>query len=364
MDGVDGVDTGVPELPDVEMPIEYRTARARRNSLGRRRVAESGRVPNGRAPFGYSIVTKRDVMLGIRPLRDLGKLMVHEENAGVVRGIFQDYLLLRSVVEVASVLNGRRTPPPMCGPWTGTGVANLLRNSAYVGRYVWGRSEPFVEAARTGFHAAIGRRLSVEERHIIIPCPALVSERTFLLVQELLRNQEPGRRVRGEARQPLLLGDVARCTDCGGLLVSGSYAANRAKNWTGGGFYACKRCGPCLWNADSPRPKWRLYRAISVERLTWAALEPLVCTEDRPIVSGLVFAGEWRATMRSRRRLLLQAGITPWVQCDPFAVTIGYREAREATDEQRSVLAELLVTGAREIAAKVDWALQYGLTVP
>src|SRR5436309_1827361 len=73
----------LPELPKVELPAEYLEARALRNSEGRRRVAESGKLPNGRPPYGFWLVTKRDVMFGKRSVLDVGKLVEHEEHAGI-----------------------------------------------------------------------------------------------------------------------------------------------------------------------------------------------------------------------------------------------------------------------------------------
>ena len=358
MDGVDRVDDEVlPELPKLTMPIEYRVARARRNAAGRRRLAENGRLPNGKAPFGYWLVTRRDVMSGKRPERDLGKLLEHEEHAGIVRSIFRDYLRMRSTIGVAEHLNRCGIPTAQRGPWTGTGVLNLLRNTAYVGRYVWGRSELAVAEE----DSTIGRRETAEERHVTIPCPALVSERTFLLTQEILKNQGRDRPARGTERQPLLLGDIARCADCGELLVSGSYVANRLKDWQGGGYYACKRCAPGSWGEVSPRPQWRLFPRKTVERATWDALKPMLSPGDAPIVEELVFAGGgYDVSMRARRKLILQAGLTPWVACEPIGVTIGYREGREATDEQRSVMVELLVSGVRVVAAEANWAWMQG----
>jgi hypothetical protein len=343
----------LPPLPKLELPQEYREARKKRNQAGRRKVAESGRLPNGRAPYGFWLVTKRDVMLGRRSLADLGKLQEDEEKAGIVRGIFRDYLKLRSVVEVAKELNSRRVPTSGGREWTGTGVVNLLRNTAYVGKYVWGDNEKCKvknEKCKVGTAGAGG---------VVIPCPEVVEGRVFRLAQELLRNQEPGRQVRGEERQPLLLGDIARCAGCGGLLVAGSYQANKKTGLRGGKFYACKQCKPCAWNADSPRPEWSIYRSELVEKTAWDALAALLNKDDAPIVQEMLLSDRVNVTMASRRKLVRQAGMTPWVQCDPFEVWIGYQERREATYEERGFLAELLVMGVRELSERAQWAWMY-----
>jgi hypothetical protein len=342
----------LPELPEIVLPEEYKAARKVRNQAGRRRVAEEGRLPNGRPPFGYWLVTKRDVMMGKKPWSELGKLIEHEENAGIVRGIFRDYLRLRSVVEVADHLNQIGTPSPTGRTWYGTTVANLLRNTAYVGRYVWGKSRE---------SGVVSRETEVVSREagVVIACPAIVGERVFELTQMLLEGQEPRGRVRGEARQPLLLGDIARCTGCGGLLESGKYVANRARGIRGGAFYACKRCPPCYWNSNSPRPRWCIYPWDKTEKAAMESLLGLLLEEDRAMVTEMLFSPHVNVSMVSRRKLLIQSGVTPWVTCEPFAVKIGYREQREIPEEKLGLMMELLVSGARSLSERAHWAWVY-----
>lgn len=149
-----------PAPPALLSSEEKKRAIVTRLLNGRRQGALEGRSCSGPAPYGYT--------------RNAQKLLVpHEDEAPVLRLVFQTYLELKSMSRVAVALNeqGYRTRRNVS--WSRAGVGNLLKNQAYIGRV------RFADVDTKGLHEP------------------LIDPETFRKVQRLIRE---GKQRRGRKR--------------------------------------------------------------------------------------------------------------------------------------------------------------------
>ncbi len=115
-----------------------------------------GRVRQGKSAggrvYGYEIVREFDS--AGEPIR--GQRRIDENQAKIVRRIFEEYTCGRSSRAIAKRLNEERVPGPRGKPWSdysihgnrrrGTGILN---NELYIGRLIWNRQR-FVKDPTTG----------------------------------------------------------------------------------------------------------------------------------------------------------------------------------------------------------------------
>lgn len=92
--------------------------------------AESGLWPGGKPPIGFKLVD--------------GKIEIDEEQANIVRSIFQMYTHKKkqlSMTKIMNHLNEHEITTPSGSKWTSRGILNILKNPAYRGKAVWGGFE-------------------------------------------------------------------------------------------------------------------------------------------------------------------------------------------------------------------------------
>ncbi|GIK37599.1 MAG: serine recombinase [Chloroflexota bacterium] len=128
---------------------------AQRTQRGRRNKVKQGHVSvGGHAPYGYRIVKQQDKK------GDFVALVIHEDEAAVVRFIFELYTRLVNPVSlrgIAAKLTEMRVPtyvdtgvrPRLTpkkngyGHWNPRAVRSILRNPVYVGRWFYGKGKAF-----------------------------------------------------------------------------------------------------------------------------------------------------------------------------------------------------------------------------
>lgn len=96
-----------------------------RTQLGINTQAEEHKWPNQNAPLGYD-------------LTDDQRLQINEQEAELVRRIFESYIDARSMPTVAEQLNEAGIPTGDDGDWTPRAVGDILRNEIYRGWYELG----------------------------------------------------------------------------------------------------------------------------------------------------------------------------------------------------------------------------------
>lgn len=99
-----------------------------RTKMGHTALAMDHKWPNSTPPIGY----ERDTD---------GTLSVLGHEAAVVRSIFQRYLDIHSMPEVARLLNDRKQPNTGKNDWTSKSISTILQNELYAGIYKVGKIE-------------------------------------------------------------------------------------------------------------------------------------------------------------------------------------------------------------------------------
>lgn len=226
------------------MIAEYERAKIlERSRRGRRHAARTGLVNAlGKVPFGYRYITKEEG-------GGVARVEVVADQARWVRLMFAwiglDRLSLR---EVCRRLHEAGVPTSTGRVrWDATTIALMLRNTAYIGRAVFGRSH-FVPAAprlrplRGHPHSPRhpnSRVPAPREEWIEIPMPALVDPAVFEAAQTQLDENRRWRRER-RRRPGWLLQGLVVCRQCGyafyGKMARGTVGGRQPTDY---GYYRC-----------------------------------------------------------------------------------------------------------------------------
>jgi site-specific DNA recombinase len=261
---------------------EYERAKIlERSRRGRRHAARAGLLSAfTTAPFGYRYVTK-DQGGGV------ARFEVVAEEAAIVRQIFAWVGLERlSLREVCRRLQGAgcRTHRGATR-WYATTIHDMLANTAYIGRAVYGHSRylparPRLRPIRG--HPQPSRRPTARvtvprEEWIEVPVPALVDPALFEAAQVQLA--ENRRRKRDQAHGP---------------------------RWLLQGLTVCRRCGYAYYGKETPGSKWDRarsryphYRCIGSDGYRFGG--SAVC-DNRPVRGDRLEQAVW-----DRVRALLEA---------------------------------------------------------
>jgi len=200
------------------MIAEYeRTKIMERSRRGKRHAAKRGSVNVlMHAPYGYRYIGKHEG-------GGHAQYQVNFEQAKVVRQIFEwygrDRLTLREIVRrltregIASARGNR---------WCATTVGHLLRNTAYKGQAIFGKTRSGERRPRLRPphgrpehpRYAASRYATAPEDQIIIPVPAIVSDDLFDAIAEQMAENRKRRREQHDVARHLLQGMV-ECGCCG-----------------------------------------------------------------------------------------------------------------------------------------------------
>ncbi len=207
-----------------------------RSRHGKRHKAQCGSVNvlSG-APYGYRYVKKTD--------SSCAYYEILEQESEVVREIFRYYTQEGlSINAIARRLNNMDIPT-RSGKclWERSTVWGMLRNPAYKGLASFGKTEQCDRQKvtrqlrqRGGYspRCSSSRRRPKEE-WIQIPVPAVVSEETFAMAEELLeRNKRLSKR---RTKEPTLLQGLLVCKECGYALYRASTRTSKHNIY----YYRC-----------------------------------------------------------------------------------------------------------------------------
>jgi DNA invertase Pin-like site-specific DNA recombinase len=232
----------------------------KRTLAGSRRVAEKGRQPSrGQRPFGYDIVTSADVLRGTRPKGDEGTYVIREDEAQLVRMIFERYTNGGSLRGTAERLNADGVLTPRGREiWQPRTIEYILTNPVYRGAATYGlRVSEHDERRRTerGLKTTQVQRRRVEGALAEIPAPPIVDASLWEAANVKLASAK--RILGGNPDRVYLLSRIARCPECGRGL--------RGQSTTGHRYYICNR------TERSAHPK-KAYPARELEMLVTEAL--------------------------------------------------------------------------------------------
>lgn len=236
------------------MIAEYERAkileRSRRGKIHRARQGEVG--PIGTAPYGFAYVKKRDGAAASY------QVLLHE--AKVVRDIFHGFVHeQKTISDIARELSARKVPTRRgAARWGRPTVWTILRNPAYMGKAVYGKSEgaatprllrPRRGASATTRRPCMPRKRTSPDRWISIDVPPIVSAELFEAAQvQLERNKRLAQR-NARAERYLLQG-LTVCGRCG-YAFSGRGADGRTQYYCQGAHYCGGQTRVC-WNPSVP----------------------------------------------------------------------------------------------------------------
>jgi site-specific DNA recombinase len=230
--------------------FERSTIRTRTWS-GKRKNAEKGRNPGLLYPFGFR-------------KSETGDYAIVDEEAVVVRRMFQEYLKGKSCRLIAFALNAEGTFTRSGGMWATADISRLLRNPLYMGTLIYNR-RAWSQKKKLGKVVFKDRSEWVEVEGA---APAIVDQETWAQVQRI-RESRP-RIGRGESARtqssPYLLSGLAKCAQCGYSWI-GYQGGNKGER-----YYACaaaRSSGPA--KCASRSIKASTLDAFVVDRLrqTW-----------------------------------------------------------------------------------------------
>ena len=254
------------------MIAEYERAqileRSRRGKRHRARLGEVS-VLSG-APYGYRYMRKTEEALAY--------YQVIDAEAHIVQRVYEMYTIHHlSIGEITRRLNAQKVPTRKQGSrWERSTLWAMLRNPAYRGAASFGKTHTarrikVTRALRlrgglvSGDSAAHER---LREEWIEIPVPALVSEESFALAQELLHENKI--RARRRTITPSIVQGLVSCQKCG---------------------YAFSRTSTCT----SAR-KIHYYKCIGSDR--WRKLGGPMCDNRRFVRQDLLDQVVWTEVVR------------------------------------------------------------------
>ncbi|MBZ0271366.1 recombinase family protein [bacterium] len=176
--------------------------------------AKEGKWNGGVIPFGYR--------------EQEGKLLIQDDEAKLVRKMFDLYLEHRSIRFITNYLNASGTKPRYAKYWSATSVSRTLGNPAYYGASTYNK--------RKGTSTTSTPR--PEKDWIVVEgaLPAIVDKDTWTKVHEILTNKI-GLHHRNK-RSTYLLSGLIKCGLCGGSMAG----YNHPKKGVGGGAWSYYRC--------------------------------------------------------------------------------------------------------------------------
>ncbi|MCY3505333.1 MAG: recombinase family protein [Chloroflexi bacterium] len=197
---------------------------AERTTRGKEERARGGRIPQatGRGMYGYHYDP------------GTGRRVINDEQAPVVRRVFENFAAGGSIIGITNALNEEAIPAYTGGKWSAWTVKNMLRNPGYAGRTIYRRTK-----TRHRRDPSTGRRRRVVEvrdpsEWIEIPdaTPAIVPQQLFDAVQTRLL--DPERRSAAKRKYDYPLGGVVRCSHCHSAMV-GQTSLGKYR------YYRCRR---------------------------------------------------------------------------------------------------------------------------
>ncbi|MEI7751152.1 MAG: recombinase family protein [Candidatus Omnitrophota bacterium] len=205
-----------------------------------RHRARSGKWNGGVVPFGYMAQTQQ-VRLNLKadmkreqaeqcakdqcPINK--KLYVHEEEADVIRQIFDKYLETESLRAVTHWLNTKKYASRYGGNWAANSVSRVLRSPFYVGQLIYNKR---VSAKATG---RLKQRPKAEWIISDAEHTPIISREKFDRVQSILQRQavEPRRK-----RSEYLLAGLVKCGTCGARMQGSTMRKTDGKEFS---YYKC-----------------------------------------------------------------------------------------------------------------------------
>ena len=216
---------------------------------GMREAASRGFFLGSNAPFGYKRVKVND------GAKERPTLEVDPTAAPIVKGIFESSLRSNGLKEICKELNDRGVTNRGKRWYKGT-LHYVLRNEAYTGTAVWGKTSKGEKAQ--------------DPVRVEGAWPTLVSRELFVAVQQAMRDRAPKVQRPGRVGSKFLLSGLLKCGVCGR-----PYSGQGAKS----GQFAYYICGT-LFREGAGTCSARYLNAPRVEEFIVEKIRERILTEE------------------------------------------------------------------------------------
>ena len=187
---------------------------------GRKTKASKGKVVKNYHIYGYDYN------------RETGKLIINEEEAKIVRFIFNTFVgknnQFKGINGIAMYLTETKVPTKKGkGIWHRQVVRQILMNKAYIGEFYqnkWNTEGMLGNKFKSNSEDKIKTTIRPQEEWILVPCVKIIDEVVFDQAQKLL--QVSRQRWSGTSKNQYLLSGLVRCSKCGNTMTG-----RRKKNW-------------------------------------------------------------------------------------------------------------------------------------
>lgn len=190
-----------------------------RMAEGNLHKARSGRVTARTPAYGYKLVDSKG-REGETAKKDT-HYAIREDQAGVVRKIFQWMLEGNSLRSIAARLNENYPPPKRTACWNARLIWLMVRNPVYKGEYfanTWKQIKVPVQVNTASLTGGAVRTITrkgprPKEEWIKVSVPAIVSAQEWEMANKILeKNAQMSRR---NGKDPYLLTGLIKCAGCG-----------------------------------------------------------------------------------------------------------------------------------------------------
>ena len=170
----------------------------------------SGEVLRGMTEKALRGGYQSSLPLGYRMNKDTGIPYIYEEEAVIVRKIYNDYIAGHSYLEIARELNALGYKTKRGAAFEGRTVEYILSNPFYYGAVRWNRQNHDNHTIKS-----ISDWIIAEGKH-----KPLIDKETWDLVQHLIALRSKYK-ARAAGHMKHWLGGIVKCSDCGASLMAG-----------------------------------------------------------------------------------------------------------------------------------------------
>lgn len=206
----------------IEVIDEFYSAVLSQESLrGMIENARKGYRNGGNPAYGYRHVRVYDENGNPKT-----KYEIEEQEAEVVRLIFEKYAQGNGLKNIVMFLNDHGYRPRMAKHWTKTTMANILRSEVYIGWTVFNKKDK----------ETFGQQFKPKSEWIIVKNThePIISEELFNKVQKLIEKRRPERTPGPTTASQYLLSGLMKCGKCGASYAVSGYG--RGKKYA---YYNC-----------------------------------------------------------------------------------------------------------------------------
>ena len=206
---------------------------SRRVHRGQKERAINGESTGGKS-YGYDITPRYDA----KGNRISGERKINDQQAAVVRRIFEDYVKGKSPKKIASELNAEGIPAQGGRTWAASTIngnrrrgTGILNNELYIGMQIWGK-QSFFKDPDTGRENG---RLNDESKWIRTEVPHLriLSDELWQAVKSHQRDLDEKPNYTAKRRPERLLSFLLKCGCCGGgfsMISATHYGCSARRN--------------------------------------------------------------------------------------------------------------------------------------